>query len=441
MKVLMLALNREKFPDPVFPLGASYIAGALSKAGHIVDVFDACFLENPQIELENFLKGKSYDSIGVSIRNVDNNSFSIAENYLNYYKSMVDICRKYSKAPITLGGSGFSIFPELYMKELGADYGIKGEGEYAFLELLKKIETGDPPAEKLFYSETIKDINFDTFPDRKGFDIDKYYKYSGCINIQTKRGCAYNCSYCTYPVLEGRSYRFRSAKNVVDEIEFWNKSKGIDYIFFVDNVFNHPENYALEICNEIIRRKLKIKWTGFFTPTLSDNEFIGKCLESGLTSADFGTDAFSPETLKGYNKSFTVEDIFRSCEICKERGIKFNHSLIFGGPNETMDTLKETLANVELTAPTSVIGFIGVRLYAGTQIAETFKDLDIGITPVFYISEAVRDEILDYLAEYVKDKRNWIIPGLEKGTNLSLINRIRNKGVKGPLWELLVNLK
>ncbi|HPK61794.1 MAG TPA: B12-binding domain-containing radical SAM protein, partial [Spirochaetota bacterium] len=68
MKVLMLALNREKFPDPVFPLGASYIAGALSKAGHIVDVFDACFLENPQIELENFLKGKSYDSIGVSIR-------------------------------------------------------------------------------------------------------------------------------------------------------------------------------------------------------------------------------------------------------------------------------------------------------------------------------------------------------------------------------------
>lgn len=441
MKVLVLALNREKFPDPVFPLGASYIAGALSKAGHIVDVFDACFLENPEIELENFLKGKNYDSIGISIRNVDNNSFPIAENYLNYYKSMIDICRKNSKASITLGGSGFSIFPELYMKELGADYGIKGEGEYAFLELLKKIENKTPPSEKLLYSETIKDINFDTFPDRKGFDIDKYYKYSGCINIQTKRGCGYNCSYCTYPVLEGKCYRLRSAKNVVDEIEYWNKSKGIDYIFFVDNVFNHPEKYALEICDEIIKRKLKIKWTGFFTPTLTDDEFIGKCLESGLTSADFGTDAFSPETLKGYNKSFTVEDIFKSCEICKERGIKFNHSLIFGGPNETMDTLKETLSNVELTAPTSVIGFIGVRLYAGTQIAETFKDLDIGITPVFYISEAVRDDIVDYLTEYTKDKRNWIIPGLEKGTNLNLINRIRNKGVKGPLWELLVNLK
>ena len=441
MKVLIVAMNREKFPDPVFPLGAAYIAHSVKKAGYEVEVFDCCFMENPQDELKNKLLNTKFDVIGLSIRNVDNNSFPIAENYLSYYQEMVTVCRNNSNATIVVGGSGFTIFPELYMKELGVDYGIKGEGENAFIELLYQIEKGVLPQEKLLFPQKIKDINFNDYPDRSGFDIDQYFKYSGCINIQTKRGCGFKCSYCTYPLLEGFSYRLKSAKNVVDEIEYWYNKNGIDYIFFVDNVFNHPENYSVEICKEIIKRKLKIKWTGFFTPTFKNGDALDYYIESGLTSVDFGTDAFSETTLKGYDKSFGVDDIFRSCEICKEKGIKYNHSMIFGGPGETMDTLKETLKNIELTTPTSVIGFIGVRLYAGTKIAQSIKDIDIGINPVFYISEAVRDELVDYMLEYTKDKKNWIVPGIERGTNLKLINRIRNKGVKGPLWELMNNLR
>ena len=177
MKVLVFATNREKFPDPVFPIGASYIAEAVRDAGFDVNILDACFSDDIYSDLKNALLTLKPDIIGFSIRNVDNISFPIAETYLPYYKDCVKIVRENSNAKIVLGGSGFSIFPEQYMEELKADYGIKGEGEFQFIEFLKKAEMGNYPKKTLMLS-TNKDINFDDFPKRSGFDIDRYYKYS-----------------------------------------------------------------------------------------------------------------------------------------------------------------------------------------------------------------------------------------------------------------------
>ena len=107
--------------------------------------------------------------------------------------------------------------------------------------------------------------------------------------------------------------------------------------------------------------------------------------------------------------------------------------------NNNIQTLNETIDNINQTNPTSVIGFIGVRLYSGTPLANKIKDIDIGITPVFYISPDVKDVIIDILKEKIMDKPNWIVTGLEKGTNTKLFNRMRNKGIKGPLWEMFTN--
>lgn len=441
MNVLILSINREKFPDPVFPLGSSYIADSLIKAGYSVEIFDCCFRDDPVDSLTTYLKEKPFDIIGISIRNVDNNSFPIATNYLSYYKEVVQTIRNNTSAKIVLGGSGYSLFSDLYFEELKPDFAVKGEGELEFISLIKEIETGEIPEIRIRHGRTIKDIDYKDFPLRKGYDIDNYYKYSGCINIQSKRGCIYNCSYCTYPVLEGNTLRFRTPSKVADEIEYWHNEKGVKHFFFVDNVFNMVEKKAFELCEEIIKRKIDIKWTGFFIPTLKSPEFILACKESGLSSVDFGTDAFSKTTLEGFNKFFTIDDIFRSCDICRDEKIVFNHSMIFGGPNETFETLEETITNLEATNPNSVIGFIGVRVYPGTDIAKLVsKDMDIGIEPVFYVSEAVGDTLVQYLKKRIGRKRNWIIPGLEKGTDLKFIKWLRDKGAKGPLWEGYSNM-
>lgn len=434
MKILVVAANKEKFPDPVFPLGASYIAHSLELAGYDVDVFDANFAENPQEDLRGKLISFNPDLVAFSIRNVDNNAFPKAVSYLEYYKSMTDVIRQAGDYILVVGGSAFTIFPEYFLKELDADFGIAGEGEYTFLKLLDEIKSGSCQKKRVLYSESIKDINFEYFPSRKGFDVEKYFQMGGCINIQTKRGCAFDCSYCTYPAIEGHCYRKREPAKIVDEIQYWYENKGITHYFFVDSVFNHPEDYAMEIINEIVKRKLDIKWTGFFAPIFSE-EFIDACVKAGLTSMDLGTDAFSDITLKGYRKFFTVDDIFRSCEICHKKGIKFNHSMIFGGPGETMDTLKETVRNIDISKPTSVIGFIGVRVYPNTPIAEELGWDDIGIEPVFYISEDVRADLVDYLKEVVDERRGWIVPGIDKGVNMALFERMRKRGIKGQLWE------
>lgn len=436
MKVLMIAANRDKFPDPVFPLGASYVAQALVEAGHKVDIFDACFSENVLVDLRDSILEALPDLICISLRNVDNITFPIATNYLPYYKELITVCREHSYAPIVAGGSAFSIFPELYMEKMKPDYGIVGEGEVTIVELAEKLEQGLEPEDRLIKSPRLNELSKSQFPLREGFDSSSYNQLSGCVNIQTKRGCAFQCSYCSYPLLEGSDYRLRTINSVVDEIEYWNCEKGADFFFFVDSVFNFPDDYSVNICREIIRRGLKLSWTGFFAPHFLDSESLDIYLESGLNSIDFGTDAFSPLTLKGYNKFFTVDDVFKSCELCSSKKIGFNHSLIMGGPAESYATLKETIDNTKATGPTSVIGLVGVRLFPNTPLAAELNYREIGLEPLFYIAEEVKEGILDFIHEQTASNSNWLIPGLNRGTNMKLFKRMRKRGIRGPLWTM-----
>ena len=98
------------------------------------------------------------------------------------------------------------------------------------------------------------------YPDRSEFDNKAYLKLGGMGNIQTKRGCPFNCIYCTYPVIQGKKVRMRSPENVCSEIESLLED-GVDNIFIVDNEFNYPVEHAQAICREIIHRDLSVKWS------------------------------------------------------------------------------------------------------------------------------------------------------------------------------------
>ena len=95
-------------------------------------------------------------------------------------------------------------------------------------------------------------------PDRSGLDNAAYLEFGGMGNLQTKRGCPFNCIYCTYPIIEGRRVRLRSPKRICDEIESLVKF-GINNLFVVDNEFNFPVEHAQFVCHEIINRKLQRK--------------------------------------------------------------------------------------------------------------------------------------------------------------------------------------
>jgi radical SAM superfamily enzyme YgiQ (UPF0313 family) len=271
LKVLLVAANQERMPDPIPPLGAAYIAAAAREAGHVTRIHDCCFDGDAYAEnLAQTIAEFEPDVIGLSIRNVDNVAFPNVICYLDRYQRLVEVCRaKAADATLFVGGSAFSLFPEEFAKRLGVDFGIVGEGENAFVAMLGELDehgkvVGDWADEGgVVFPGKVKNLDAGVDPARDLLDVSRYFSEGGSINIQTKRGCEYRCIYCTYPVLEGRAVRTREPAEVVDEMQRAVAQHGVDFFFFVDNVFNNPAWHVEAICREIIARKLVVKWTAY----------------------------------------------------------------------------------------------------------------------------------------------------------------------------------
>ena len=195
VNIAMVSANRHKDPYPVYPLGTAYLKSYIQSEikDSKVDIFDMNMISDE--ELTNTLKESEYDRICVSIRNVDGANSLDRRGFLPGYKQIVDAIRKATNAPLVIGGAGFSIFPEVFMKELGADFGIKGEGESALSALITDLTSGkvvrDIP--NLFVREECRNrcCSYIQSPqaDYEATLVDYYWKQSGMLNIQTKRGC------------------------------------------------------------------------------------------------------------------------------------------------------------------------------------------------------------------------------------------------------------
>ena len=140
-------------------------------------------------------------------------------------------------------------------------------------------------------------------------------------------------------------------------------------------------------------------------------------MEAGCQSVDFGTDAASTATLRGFRKSFTVEDILAASAVCRERGLPFCHSLVFGGEGETWETVAETIAVMDACRPTAVNAMCGVRVYPETPLAATLlargdvSSVEALYEPWFYFAPAVRDGLAEVVGEAARARGNWLLPG------------------------------
>ena len=438
--VLLISANIEVLPDPVFPLGASYISQALLNASIEHDVVDLCFLKDPVFTLSN-VDFRNYKIILISIRNIDDVTFPKSISYMNFYENIINIIRSKNKnAIIIIGGAGPSILPEECFNELMPDYLITGEGEITIIKLIKNMFNNILPDKKIIESESV-DLANNLVVQRDKFDLMRYLQKGGCINIQTRRGCSFKCIYCSYPFVEGRCIRFRNIYDVVNEIKYL-KTKGINHYFFVDNVFNYPEEYAMELANAIINNKLNIKLSVYSRPIVKNRMFFKLMKQAGMESVDFGTDACNDKMLYNLGKDFRVKDISHAHKLAYESNIKINHSIILGGPGETLDTMNNTFYNLNILHPTSVICMLGIRIYKNTSlykhclINEEILEDDGGLKPYFYISQDVENIIIPFAEKIANENANWVIPGLQLNYPLNYIKRQREKGMKGQIWEL-----
>ena len=456
LRVLLISANTEKLPDPVFPLGAAYMAAVAARRGHTVDTLDLCFLNALRPVLDEKIRAANPDVVGISLRNLDSSSYPQNTSYIDDYQRLVAAIRELTAAPIVLGGAGFTVMPQTILEHLGAEVGVVGEGEMAFPWVLDRLGQREPLRSTPEFTcapvnggvcvtpvTRIKYLDVTGVPQRQYYDMNAYYQRGGALNIQTKRGCYFECIFCSYPLIEGSKVRMRSAAAVVDELEEMAEEFHVRHWFFVDNIFNMPIRHAKEICEEILARDLQIEWSGYLNPKFIDDELCRLMARSGCKAIEFGTDSGAPSMIANLKKEFDVEDLRRTSMLCHAHGLKFCHSLIFGGPGETAQSVMETIGLMDELKPTAVIAMTGIRVLPGTGMVDiALRDGQIDeddnlLHPKFYISPNLGDDLIESIESYARSHRNWIVPGLGIKTNIQVLQKLRARKIKGQLWRLL----
>ena len=442
MKLLLASSNTATTPYPVYPLGMGIIAAALQAAGHEAVLFDILQAELSLDAWRTALRQHSPGLVGISIRNLDNVNLLSEKRYTSIVCDMVRLAHEEIGVPVVLGGSGFSLLPEVLLKLTGADYGIAGEGEQLIVQLVAALEQGSaPPPGTVFRGPA--HIRGDDIRSAwyEPTILQHYLGRGSVVPVQTKRGCNLRCSYCSYPVLEGGAFRVRPAVDVVDDLERLVKDHGIPFIFFADSLFNDDGGAYLDLLREMKRRNLSVPWSAFLKPTGITDATVDLMRQTGLAAAELGSDAATDATLRGLNKPFRFADVIRANDVLMRHNIATAHYFMFGGPNETPQTVAEGIVNIQNLRCTAAFVFLGIRILPHTTLHEiairdniVTTDCDL-LEPVYYVSPAIDRQWTEAaLTDGFKRLNHVVFPPDTMDEKLQLLHKL---GYAGSLWELL----
>ena len=436
MRIAFVSANREQLPDPVLPLGILYLMSVVGEA-HDKTLIDLCFEEQPLVALAAQMDRFRPDLVAVSMRNVQNADYTDTSGILGYYDELMRTIRAHTGAPVVMGGGGFSVIPHELITRFGLDYGVTGEGEQAFAGLVARLAAGSRDTAGIhnllggtgtsvvagLKRRDFLDITRNVQPDRR-WASPRYYEHSGITSIQTKRGCAMQCEYCTYPLIEGRAIRQRVGDVVAAE---WQEAvtahPAVSHVFVVDSVFNLPPHHAREVCEALIARDLRTPWTCYLNPVRFDQALADVMARAGCAGVEIGSDSGTDEGLLRLRKGFTTEKIRQTARVCHAAGIKDCHTFILGCHGETLDDVERSLNFIEEIDPYSAI------LMAYKDDREAVDAELAGRAGEF------RARVLEAIERRAAPRQRWVVPSLGLRFNNRLFGALRRAGMKGPLWQ------
>ena len=424
MNVLLVSSNRDESYMRTWPLGLACVAAATTRAGHRVSVLDLVNLEDPLFALKKGIDRFRPDVVAFSVRNIDDQNMEEPRFFLHEVKGIVTYCKNLTRAPVVLGGPGYSMYPVSSLEYLGADMGIQGEGETAFPALLDRMERGSEltgvPGLYLPGLGLVGERRFEQDLDQLPLPGTDVFKDSIEMNeefwfpVQTRRGCPMRCSYCSTASIEGCLFRKRSPRRVVQWLAEWVKI-GCRRICFVDNTFNVPPSYAKALCSELIAADLGITWRCILYPVRIDEELARSMGAAGCEEASVGFESGSELILHGMRKRFNPDDVRETCNLLKTHGIRCMGFLLLGGPGETRETCLKSLTFADSLDLDTMKLTVGIRIYpdtelAGIAIAEGIIDpSDDLLLPRFYIAPDLKEWLPRTVKEWAATRPNWMI--------------------------------
>lgn len=375
-KFARLAQKRSPYPN----LGILYLASIAEKKGHKVEIIDGDVenLTTPDI-VEYLLKNK-FDIVGITA------TTPIFHKAVRLAESLKE--NKYN-AKILIGGVHFNIFKKKIFYDC-FDYGFFGESEYTFGQFLDIIENGSNNFDDMkgfvyrkngqiietLPAESIKDLDALDFPAMHLLKLDRYiltfgrkYRPKRALSILPSRGCPFKCVFCCEPLLNN-VFRYRSPKNVVDEIEKRHKELQVSHFCFSDTSMTLNRNRIEGICHEIIERNLKITFEGSTRANLVDESLLKLMKSAGLIRISFGLESGDPEVLRIIRKGVSLEDVSKALEIADKLGIEIWVSAIIGLPGDTRESVNRTI-NFIKNRPQILYSTLGIaNPYPGSEMYE-----------------------------------------------------------------------
>ncbi|MEO6325476.1 MAG: radical SAM protein [Thermoanaerobaculia bacterium] len=476
-RVLIVSTNRERTPFPVMPVGPALVAAHAQRAGHDVRVLDLMFEKDPEQAASHAVASFDPEVIGVGMRNIDNSDLIETKYYVPDVERMLGAIRSAApRTPIVLGGAATSIEPEALLGLWGpagsfaagrsaplVDMILTGDAEKRFPLLLDRLLSGAPADDvsglcrpgpdggarwnRIGLAEPIDDL-----ADARLFDVvdvKRYARADGVYPIQTKRGCAFTCTYCTYGSLEGLRTRYRPVAEIVDEIER-AADRGVVHFEFVDAVFSHPPVQARAVCEELIRRGLprRIALTASgFNPVGVTEALVALMKRAGFRSLSATVEGASTTMLRRMQKGFEAEDVARIAEWLPRHGIPAVWIFLIGSPGETLETVDETFTFIAERIPRRDLVYItnGVRVYRGTGLHRSLvasghirPDQPL-LEPYFVFSASLpRDVYLQKLLAFARAHPN-VVNSFEAGQPVvaSLARLLGRLPLPRPRWRML----
>jgi radical SAM superfamily enzyme YgiQ (UPF0313 family) len=368
-----------------FPVYLAYTLSALKKKGFDATGIDAVDQEWGIFEFVEQIRKKKPDII---IMEVSTPSIMIDLETAHLLKTE-------THAQIVFCGPHATYFHQDILENyLFVDICIRGEFDLAASDLCDALSKQKPLHEVtgITFRENNKVIVnpdrpfFPTpdelpFPDREDFRIERYQQafFGGkkTALVITSRGCPYGCTYCLWPkTITGNKFRARSPKNIVDELELLITKYQVDEIYFDDETFTVNKNRVIAICDELLKRKVKLSWMCMGRVDNVDEEVLSHMKKAGCRQVFYGLESGSEAFLKEMKKGITKEQMIRAIRMTQKAGLVAGGSFILGMPDENRDTIKETLRFAKKLGANYVQFAVAVP-FPGTELYEQVKSLGL----------------------------------------------------------------
>jgi radical SAM superfamily enzyme YgiQ (UPF0313 family) len=363
------------------PLGILYLASAARKRGHTCEIVDSDVEDLNIDRLINKIMNSDYDVIGITATSpIFHKAVALAKG----------LKENNFKKPIIIGGEHINIFKKEAVTD-DFDFAFYGESDNNFCDFLDvyALKGNYDNIPGLIYRKDGKLIqNTKTpliasldeleFPAMDLLNHEKYvmtfakHKTRKYLPIMATRGCPFKCVFCSEPITNP-NVRFRSPKNIVDEIEKWSKELQITHFFFMDSNLTLKKDQVVGICEEIKKRNLKITFEGWTRANLVDKDILTLLKDAGLIRISYGIESGDPEILKIIKKEVSHADILNAFKISDDLGLEVLCSVMLGLPGETRESVNRTIDFVSNIPQMLFTNFSIANPYPGTEFYDWAK--------------------------------------------------------------------